>query len=120
MQRRQFRRVKTGLRVEYSLEEKPSREAQLVAYTKDVGAKGMCFSVKEDIPLNTILSLNIYLADNAGPIAAKARVVWKGKFTGIDKSVRYDIGVDITEIDEGGQKRLRQHLFDLVDTKKKK
>ncbi|MFC1514840.1 PilZ domain-containing protein [Candidatus Omnitrophota bacterium] len=115
MQRRKYRRIDAELLVEYSLEGKPSRKAKLKTYTKNVGARGMCFSVDEDIALNTTLSLKIYPAEKAEPIAALAKIVWKGKFTDMHEVVRYDVGVDIVEIGERDQKRLRQRLFELVD-----
>ena len=117
MQRRKYRRIEAELRVEYAVEGSPSQKATLQTYTKNVGAKGICFSVSEDIALNTILSLKIYLPDKKGPIEAKGSVVWKGKFTSLDTSVRYDVGVDISQISESDERRLRQHLFGLVDKK---
>jgi c-di-GMP-binding flagellar brake protein YcgR len=117
MQRRKYRRIDAELRLEYSIEGGPSKKATLQTYTKNVGARGMCFSVSEDIALNTALSLKIYIAEKEEPIQAKASVLWKGKFTTLNKAVRYDVGVDITEIAESDQKRLRQHLFELVDRK---
>jgi c-di-GMP-binding flagellar brake protein YcgR len=115
MQRRKYRRINVELRLEYAVEGGPSKKAKLATYTKNVGAKGMCFSVKEDLSLNAVLSLKIYVPDKKDPIEAKGSVVWKGKFTSLDNTVRYDIGVDINQISESDQKRLRQHLFDLID-----
>jgi c-di-GMP-binding flagellar brake protein YcgR len=119
MQRRRFRRIETVLDIEYSVEGKASsKQGHLQTCTKNIGAKGFCFSVKEDLALNSALSLKIHLGDKEKAINAKARVVWKGKFTSLDKSVRYDVGVDITQISEPDQKRLRQHIFELIDSKK--
>lgn len=120
MQRRKYRRIDAELRLEYSIEGGPSKKAKLQTYTKNVGAKGVCFSLSEDLPLNTVLWLKIYIPEKKGPIKAKAGVVWKGKFTSLNKTVRYDVGVDITDISESDQRRLRQHLFDLVDKAAKK
>ena len=117
MQRRRYRRIEAELRLEYAVEGSPPKKARLQTYTKNVGAKGVCFSVDEDLSLNTALSLTIYLPDKKDPIEAKGSVVWKGKFTSLDTTVRYDVGVDISQISESDEKRLRQHLFELVDKK---
>ena len=115
IQRRKCRRIKAELLIEYSLEGKPSRKSRIKTYTKNVGARGMCFSVEEDIALNALLSLRIHPDDKAPVIPAKARVVWKAKFTSLDRKIRYDVGVDVTEINDDDEGRLRQYLFDLVD-----
>ncbi|MBN2120600.1 MAG: PilZ domain-containing protein [Candidatus Omnitrophica bacterium] len=118
MQKRKYRRVGACVNVEYSIKgKKSSRELSLKNLSKNLGANGICFAVNEDIGLNTALSMKIYLWDKKNPISARGKVIWKAKFTSLNQSDRYDVGVGFTQISERDQQLLRQYIFELVDKK---
>ena len=109
IERRRYPRIHATF-VEYS----PIREIipQKKSFTENVSPGGICFLVDEEIGVNTLLSLKIYLPDNRDAIEAKARVVWTkvSSFLSVEKRKHYDLGLEFVEIDENDRQRIWQYI----------
>jgi c-di-GMP-binding flagellar brake protein YcgR len=113
MERRRYPRLDASVAIEYSIIGRaPLKET---AFTKNIGAGGICLIVYEKIEVNTILSLKINLCDNSDIIEIKGNVVWLSEFSlDPDKKKRWDIGIEFTEINEEDRKRISKYLFRLL------
>ncbi len=79
--------------------------------TKNISAGGLCILVKQQLKVDTIISLEINIPDNKPSIVAKGRVAWTHKFEfGTKDGDRYGLGVEFTEIANND----RQRIFDYI------
>lgn len=114
-ERRRFPRLAVSLIVDYSV----SKTASIArAQTRDISAGGICLVVYEDIKAGTVLELKIYLPDNASPIAAKGKVIWKTEFSfSSDSKSRFDMGIEFSEIGESDRQKISLYISSLSSNK---
>ncbi len=107
-ERRRYPRLKAAL-IEYSLLGDVSSKE--LSFTKNVSIGGVCILLPEEIPTNTLLSLNIYLPNCDKPIILKGKVVW------IERSdyytpgrTYYNVGIEFIDIDEKTQSLINSYI----------
>ena len=72
----------------------------------DISEGGVRLTVKEFIPLNTIVNLNIRLSDPARVVPAKGRVVWVREDPGGE---RFDVGIQFV-VEQGTDPAIRGYV----------
>ena len=110
-ERRRYPRVRAAF-AEYSpigAEEATSKG--ISTFIKNVSAGGVCIVVSQEIEVNSILSLKIYLSQSESSIQAKGKVVWS-KTSSFRGGVRayYDLGIEFVEIDENDRMRICKYI----------
>lgn len=97
IERRRARRVYASF-VEYCLledEAKIKRQAQ----AENISTAGICIYVTEEVKVNALLLLTVYLLDGSNPIESKGKVVWARPSTYLNTDKKhFDIGVEFVEI----------------------
>ena len=111
-ERRKFARLNINVQVNYNIITEQS--AKNTTETKNIAAGGICLLVYSPIKEGNIVSLDIFLPDNSSVIHAKGKVVWVKIFTiANEKNVRYDAGIEFTEIVDGDRKKIDEYVFKL-------
>lgn len=87
-------------------------EATEMSFTENIGAGGICIFVTENLDIDTLLFLKIYLPHKETPIEAKGKVVWtaKSSFLGIERTKNFDVGVTFVEIGEDDRKDIAEYV----------
>jgi len=112
-EKRKFARLNTSVDVQYSvLEKKPKKE--LKTKTKDISAGGICIIANEQLEVENLLGISIYLAGESMPITAKGRVVWTKSFQMGKQNQHYDVGVEFVDISSEDRKKIDQYVFSLL------
>ncbi|UCG35251.1 MAG: PilZ domain-containing protein [Candidatus Omnitrophota bacterium] len=107
--RRLFPRLDVNALVEYAVVKiLPLKEK---GASRDISAGGICFTVSEDLKIDTALSLTIHLPDGGTPVKAKGKVVRKIEAaTGPGEKKEYEIGVEFTRIKAKDQERIAKYV----------
>ena len=106
-ERRRYPRLKAAL-IEYSLLDNNLQE---LSFTKDVSIGGVCIILADEIPLNTILSLNIYLPNHNNPIHLKGKVVWRERSSYHTPSrTYYNVGIEFIDIDDETKQLINNYI----------
>ena len=112
-ERRRYPRLK-GATVEYVAIGKASPKE--MSFTEDISAVGIRILASENIDIDTILLLKIYLPHYSEPVKVKGRVVWtrQSRFLRRDtkKVEHYDIGIEFMEIKDEDQSKICQYTVD--------
>lgn len=106
--KRKFPRISLDCQV--SVAPQGSKEKLLKSKTENLGAGGVCLISEEEVSRFDRCHFKIQLPD-AQPIDGKGKVVWvipRKLAKATQKS--YDVGIEFTEFDSDGQKRLIQYL----------
>ena len=85
--------------------------------TKNIGAGGLCILAKQQIDVNTIISLHMNIPDGKPPIEAKGKIVWNQKEMefGVGKGGRYVVGIGFTEITDSDRKRIYDYVAQHIE-----
>ena len=112
-ERRRYPRLK-GATVEYVAIGKASPKE--ISFTEDISAVGIRILASENIEIDTILLLKIYLPHYSDPIKVKGEVVWtrQSRFLRREgrKALHYDIGIEFIEINDDDQLKICQYTVD--------
>jgi len=95
----------SGTLVEYTFEgkDKPAKEA----FIKDICIYGVCIFISQNVELDTIMLLDIFLFGDNAPIKAKGKVIWQKQ--GGDLGY-YNVGIEFTELSDEYKKILANHI----------
>jgi len=112
-ERRRYPRLK-GATVEYVAIGKANPKE--VSFTEDISAVGIRILASENIDIDTILLLKIYLPSHNEAVKVKGRVVWtrQSRFLRREgkKAEHYDIGLEFIDINDDDQQKICQYTVD--------
>ena len=108
-ERRRYSRL-PGTLVEYFPSGKDNLKKS--SFTENVSPVGICFLADENIAVDTSLNLKVHLPNSQEALMAKGKVIWTNAsaFLSIEKANHYDVGVEITEIDEKDRKKIERYI----------
>ena len=116
-ERRKYPRI-PGAFVEYC----PTGEisSRRTSFTEDISPAGIRILVDEEVKINTVLSLKIFLPASKEGIEAEGRVVWarSSSFLTVEKKKHYDVGVEFTKIDENDRRRIWEYIVKNIEKDK--
>jgi len=86
--------------------------AKKTSFTENISPVGVRLLVDEEIKINALLSLKIYLPGSKDAIEAKGRIVWTrlSSFLSRGKRKHYDLGMEFVEIDESDREKIWQYV----------
>jgi len=90
--KRKFPRVKAGWAVECrQVSDAEFQKSSMSGLAVDISGGGICLEAKEEMPLGTMLAIDLHSPDFESPILALAKVVWckKRLFSEV-----YDLGAE--------------------------
>ncbi len=93
-ERRRFVRIGTPLTVKISSD---GREEEVVA--SNVSPVGLRFEIGRALKESERLNMSLYLPLSKDPIRLEAKVIWQTK-TSLEDNAPYDVGVEITGIED--------------------
>ncbi|MBU0570750.1 MAG: PilZ domain-containing protein [Candidatus Omnitrophica bacterium] len=108
-ERRRFIRIEVPMRIKIEgdgwLEE---------ATTRNISPIGMRFETAREFKKSEILNLVMYLPSSGdNSIRVKGKIVWQRK-TSLEDNAPYDVGLEITHIEDEGKNVLLKYLCDLL------
>jgi uncharacterized protein (TIGR02266 family) len=109
-ERRKYVRLTADVEVRYDVLDTKSHEA-MQAVTRNISAGGICLIINEQLPIGTVLQLDIYLPQNQPVIKAKGKIVWISAFRMANEKERYDAGIEFIEIDEEQRKIIDKYVL---------
>jgi hypothetical protein len=107
-ERRRFVRIEIPLKV---IVKAGDRVDEVI--TKNVSPVGLRFEVNKELKAPEGLDLSLYLPSDEKPIKLKAKVIWQDKIS-LEDNAPYDVGVEITEIDDKNKNSFLKYLCDLL------
>lgn len=111
VERRRYIRLKTPIGLACTV---PDTGSIYNAVTKDISADGLRFeSDAKDIKVSDIVELKLEIPGTHNPVHAKGKIVWKKKMS-LEDTAPYDIGVELTEIEEDNKNTFLKFLCDLL------
>lgn len=111
VERRKYIRLKTPIPIIYTIADTGNIYRSV---TKDISAEGLRFEANaKDLKesSNIEIKLEIYGANN--PVHAKGKVVWKRRLS-LEDGAPYDVGIELTEIEEDNKNTFLKFLCDLI------
>lgn len=82
--------------------------------TKDLSAEGLRLESKtKDLKEGSILELKLEIYGANNPVHAKGKVVWKKRLS-LEDNAPYDIGIELTGIEEDNKNTFLKFLCDLI------
>jgi len=81
-------------------------------FLRDMSLKGVSFTTKENLAVDDLVEMNIYLTDAKNPVLVTGKVRWieKSQYFTAGANVHYDAGVEITEINDDNLKALEKYM----------
>jgi c-di-GMP-binding flagellar brake protein YcgR len=111
VERRRYIRLKAPVSVTYTT---PDTGIVHNSMTKDMSADGIRLETKaRDIKEGSVLELKLELSGGNNPVHAKGKVVWMKQLS-LEDGAPYDMGVEITEIEEDNKNTFLKFLCDLI------
>ncbi|MGB2600751.1 MAG: PilZ domain-containing protein [Candidatus Omnitrophota bacterium] len=107
-ERRRFVRIEIPLRV---VVKSGDRVDEVI--TKNVSPVGMRFEINEELKQSDSLNMSLYLPKSDDPINLVGKVIWQIK-TSLEDNAPYDVGIEITEIDDKNKNVFLKYLCDLL------
>jgi hypothetical protein len=107
-ERRRFVRVESPLKIVVKCGD---RIEELV--TKNISPVGFRFEIATELDESEKLEIALSLPSAKAPIQLEAQVVWQSKISLEDKAP-YDVGVDITSIEDKSKNIFLKYLCDLL------
>ena len=114
-ERRKFVRLNINVEINYTVITHPPHK-QFVVPTKsrNVGAGGICLLADLPLKAGDLLKLEIFLPEDPPSIHAIGKVAWVKPFAvANENNLRYDAGVEFTEILEADRKKVNKYVFSL-------
>jgi hypothetical protein len=111
VERRKYIRLKTPVSVTYTA---PNTGIVHSSMTKDMSVDGLRLETKaKDIEQGTVLELKLELNGANSPIHAKGKVVWIKQLS-LEDDAPWDVGIELTEIEEDNKNTFLKFLCDLI------
>jgi hypothetical protein len=111
VERRKYIRLKTPISVTYTV---PNTGIVHSSVTKDMSADGLRLETKaKDIDEGSMLELKLELYGANNPIHAKGKVVWIKQLS-LEDGAPFDVGIELTEIEEDNKNTFLKFLCDLI------
>lgn len=111
VERRKYIRLKTPVSVTYTA---PNTGIVHSSMTKDMSVDGLRLETKaRDIEQGTVLELKLELSGANSPIHAKGKVVWIKQLS-LEDDAPWDVGIELTEIEEDNKNTFLKFLCDLI------
>ena len=111
VERRKYIRLKAPVSVTYTV---PNTGIVHSSVTKDMSADGLRLETKaRDIKKGSELELKLELYGAANPVHAKGKVVWVKRLS-LEDDASYDMGIELTEIEEDNKNTFLKFLCDLI------
>lgn len=107
-ERRRFIRIEIPLKVKIKTD---GRVDEVI--TKNISPIGMRFEIAKELKKTDKIDLSLEIPSTDILVKLKARVVWQNKISLEDKSP-YDVGVEITEIEDKNKNVFLKYLCDLL------
>ena len=111
VERRRYIRLKTPVSVTYT-----ALNTGIVhnSVTKDISADGLRLETKaRDIAEGHVLELKLELHGATNPVHAKGKVIWIKQLS-LEDDASYDIGIELTEIEEDNKNTFLKFLCNLI------
>ena len=105
--KRKFFRLKAYQLAKYRVISPKEGEHIVFNAVKDIGGEGVCFRTKEDLPISSILELQINVPFLDKPLDTVAKVVWT-KIMG--RTNKYEIGVQFLDIEKDYQRKIIKRI----------
>ncbi len=103
-ERRQFPRESIVV-VEYAL---PGTDAKLLCFPRNISLGGVSIIVNEEIALNTVLNLFIYVPNKDAPVEIKGKVRWINDTFTLPHKKHWILGIEFIEVDDATRKKLEE------------
>jgi c-di-GMP-binding flagellar brake protein YcgR len=111
VERRRYIRLKTPVSVTYTV---PGSGTIHSSITKDMSADGLRLETKaRGIEKGSVLELKLELHGANNPVHAKGKVVWIRQLS-LEDEAPYDIGIELTEIEEDNKNTFLKFLCNLI------
>lgn len=81
--------------------------------TTNISPVGLRFVINREPKESERMDIALYLPSDDDPVRLKAKVVWRSK-TSLEDNAPYDVGVEITEVDEACKNVFLKYLCDLL------
>jgi hypothetical protein len=107
-ERRRFVRVETPLKVVVT---EGDRVDEVV--TKNISPMGFRFEVGREYKNTECLDLSLYIPSTEKAIHIKGKVVWQDKIS-LEDNAPYDVGIEVTQVDEKDKNAFLKYLCDLL------
>ncbi|MEW5692152.1 MAG: PilZ domain-containing protein [Candidatus Hydrogenedentota bacterium] len=104
-ERRKYFRIEHKL-ITYYLTSRVMGDIGEGTVTKNISGNGLLFQTDENIPVGTIIKIEIHLPDQRPPIVTQARVVWVEEL----EEKKYDWGICFTDISREDQQRIIEYI----------
>lgn len=83
-----------------------------ICFSENISSGGICIFIADDLDVDTLLGLKIFLPYYEDPLKAKGKIVWKkeSSFMGKRGVENYDIGIEFTEIEDEDRKSIDAYI----------
>jgi len=111
VERRKYIRLKTPVSVTYTV---PNTGIVHSSVTKDMSVDGLRLVTKaRDLEEGSVLELKLGLYGANNPVHAKGKVVWIKQLS-LEDNAPFDVGIELTEIEEDNKNTFLKFLCDLI------
>lgn len=107
-ERRRFVRIEVPLKLVVR-----SGNFQCETITKNISPIGLRFEVKEELEPSNVLNIELYIPSLDKPVHMEGKLVWQHK-TSLEDRAPYDVGVEITEVNDVEKNIFLKYLCDLL------
>ena len=92
------------------------REEIIDTFTENIGAGGICVVLDKDFGLFEPVTLEIFLEDGEDPVYCDGTIVWVVKRHPVNQTerVKYDTGIEFSEISDSSRERVAKIVEDLL------
>ncbi|UCB57203.1 MAG: PilZ domain-containing protein [Candidatus Omnitrophota bacterium] len=115
-ERRKYLRFSAAVEVKYTIIGNPGA---IKVSSKNVGAGGLCLTLKEQLKVDSPLQLEIKIPDLKEPIRALGRVVWQkpAKTSGAQPTVHFDTGIEFIGISNFDRFNINRYVKEQIEPK---
>ncbi len=107
-ERRRFIRIETPLKLTVT-----TAEGADEVVTKNVSPVGLRFEIGKKLKETAKLDLSLHLPISDKPIRLVGKIIWQEK-TSLEDNAPYDVGVEITEVEDRQKNTFLKYLCDLL------
>ena len=107
-ERRRFIRIEIPLKVGIE-----SGDIKDEVVTKNISPVGMRFETERELKDTQKLNLSLHIPTSEKPILLKGKVIWQVKVS-LEDGAPYDVGVEITEVEDSQKNDVLKYLCDLL------
>jgi len=109
LEKRQFPRIKFHcMIVILNGSERDNKNNRLLTHTENVGIRGVCVTLKEDVKVLSAVNIELDLLDVENHICCNGKVVWSIKREDDDENKPrfFNVGIEFSDITEEDKSRL--------------